>query len=160
MGKNTVINGMKKLFIDLIDMGKFYDAKKLFYEIPVEKERLDFLVTLTCETNSVGIYTFIVRLLLEHETSELHTYAAVILKLSLWEGAYTSALSHARRAVELSPGDLIYKEYLLSYSGMPDCIFEKKEAIELAKQVLTTKPSSDAAREALEWATKKRTLGH
>ena len=43
---------------------------------------------------------------------------------------------------------------------MPDCIFEKKEAIELAKQVLTTKPSSDAAREALEWATKKRTLGH
>jgi tetratricopeptide (TPR) repeat protein len=104
---------------------------------------------------SIGIYTFIVRLLLEHEISELHSYAASVLELSLWEGAYTSALSHMRRAVELSPNNLIYKEYLLMYAGMPDCTFEKGEAIKLAQEVLAIKPLSDTALRTLEWATKK-----
>jgi tetratricopeptide (TPR) repeat protein len=146
-------------FMNLLDMGKFHEAKKVWYEITSEQKRWNMLADLTSDTNSIGIYTFIIRLLLENETADFHSHAATILELSLWEGAYTSALSHARRAVELSD-ELKYKEYLLSYYSVPDCDFERQDAIQLAKEIIQLDPSNKTAMEILGQITRQHINQH
>jgi tetratricopeptide (TPR) repeat protein len=149
---------MNKIFMDLLDKGKFYESKKLFNEMN-EGERWSFIAALISDTNSLGIYTFLVRLLLEHETAELHSYTAGVIQISLWEGAYTSTLSHARRAVELS-NELKYKEYLLSYYSVPDCDFERQDAIQLAKEIIQLDPSNKTAMEILGQITRQHINQH
>jgi tetratricopeptide (TPR) repeat protein len=149
---------MNKIFMDLLDKGKFYESKKLFNEMNEGKQH-SFIAALISDTNSLGIYTFLVRLLLEHETAELHSYTAGVIQISLWEGAYTSALSHARRAVELS-NELKYKEYLLSYYSVPDCDFERQDAIQLAKEIIQLDPSNKTAMEILGQITRQHINQH
>ena len=56
-------------------------------------------------------------LLLDKESSELHYLASFLLSMGLnhLQGAYQTAFFHAKKAVELSPQDNSYKEYLLFF---------------------------------------------
>ena len=56
---------------------------------------------------------------------------------------------HARRALELDPFNIHYKEYLLEFRIIPEQILSREEAVQLSKEVIKDKPDSYRAKEIL-----------
>jgi hypothetical protein len=134
-------NNMKTELINAISTGNFYFAKQLLFTMPSESI-VSFLIDLALETNLIGIYTFILFLLLEKESIFFHEVAISVLSVSMWEGANASAFLHARRIIEFAPTDITKKEDLLTYFGIPDCVMSQEEATSLAKEILTQDPTN------------------
>jgi len=145
---------MKQQFIDNINAGKFFDAKKLISAMSPEG-MLTFLQGLTFETNLISIYTFIAFLLLENETIFLHQCARSILCISMWEGANAAALLHSQRIYELDPHDIAKKASVLSYFGTPDCTITRQEAQKMAQEILAQDPQNKIALSTLEFLSLK-----
>lgn len=135
---------MRVKFINAISSGDFYSAKQILQAIPSETV-INFLIDLAFETNLVGIYSFVLFLLLEKESVFFHDIAIGILSVSMWEGANAAAFLHARRVVELSPMDIKQQEHLLTYLGTPDCIMSYEEAINIANEILAQDPTNNTA---------------
>lgn len=139
---------MKTEFINTISSGKFFSAKQLLQTIP-SGAIANFLINITFETNLIGIYTFVVFLLLENESIFFHEIAIEILSVSMWKGANAAAFLHAKQIVKLAPANIKRKQHLLTYFGIPDCIMPYEEALFIAKEILKKDPTNITALETI-----------
>lgn len=133
-------------FLENVRIGKFKEAKACFKDMPFEQMH-NTLIDLGFKTEFVPLYTFLNFLLMEKETAELHYCAAMLIAQCFVyiEGSYSMGLFHARRSVELAPGDSSYKEYLLLYYSIPDKLLSLEEAIVVAKELEVQDPGNVAA---------------
>ncbi|MBS2967871.1 hypothetical protein J9317_03660 [Metabacillus sp. KIGAM252] len=139
-------------FKEAILSADFQKAKEIASHKNMDAESLmDNLFLIAYEEGSMAAYGFANQLILEEETSEHHYLASFLLSMGLthFEGAYPTAFYHAKRAAELSPEDLSYKEYLLFFHILPDPLLSREEAIDIAGQILEVEPDNDSALEVL-----------
>ncbi len=47
-----------------------------------------------------------------------------------------------KKAIELEPQNIAFKEYLLSYNSLPDEVLSDEEALEIRKQILKVNPEN------------------
>lgn len=140
---------MKNNFIAALHAGHFSNAKCILQAFSPE-EMSRFLTDLTFETNLISIYTFLLFLLLEKETVNLHECAISLLLVSMWEGANASAFFHARRIIKLAPHDINHKQHLLFYFGAPDCNMSQEEAKNIAREILIQDPQNAVALQTIK----------
>lgn len=144
------MNDKEMLFQLLLD-GKIDEAGILIKNIDREllnEEIQDILLEISFSKQSIVPYTVIFKLLLEDESANLHAFASTLLSNPLcWiEGAYYSGFYHQKKAVELQPQNVAFKEYLLSYNSIPDAILSDEEALEIRKQILKTDPNNETVK--------------
>lgn len=141
---------MKEKLKSLIILGKMKEASVVFKEMKYDEAR-DFILEIGYDTESIIIYSFVCSLLCEKESANLHYLASEILvnPLSFLVGAYNTALHHARRAIQLAPNDISFKEYLLLFYNIPDQLINKEEAIEIAREVVKKVPENKVALDIL-----------
>lgn len=138
---------IKERLQQLIFNYNFEEAKELFNELN-EKKQDEILSLIAFDTGNILVYTFIGYLIFENNTAFRHSLAAAIMSSEFcWiEGAYETAFFHARKACELSPNDVGFKEFLLFFHVIPERLLTKEEAIKIATEVLVTKKNSKAAK--------------
>lgn len=130
---------------------EFPQAKKFVDKLPLETFREEILF-LSYENQSIINYSFLNYLLGQKETADLHELAFAILVNPLChiEGAYISALYHAKRAVELTNRqDVGHLENLLFLHSIPDKLIDDDEAMLISNEILILDPSSDIAKETI-----------
>ncbi|WP_124726944.1 hypothetical protein [Staphylospora marina] len=105
------------------------------------------------EDRNLAAYAFLNHLIQKHETADTHFLAAMLLHaaFSHLPGSMASAMHHARRAAELAPDKVRYKEFLLMFRDAPEELMSPEEAEELARQILRADPDSVVARSVLGW---------
>ena len=128
--KNNVINYIKT--------GHFKNAQTISFDILPQKDFYDLIIELGFETESISIYTFICFLLMTDEKAYLHQLAATLISqaLSHIDGAYSAGLCHIRRAIEIEPHNISYKEYLLLFNAIPEKLLNDQEAEYIAQEIL------------------------
>ncbi|MDI2588563.1 hypothetical protein OR571_15940 [Psychrobacillus sp. NEAU-3TGS] len=133
-------------FNDAILLGDFVKAKELASQMDMDSLR-ETLFLLAYENHNIATYGFISYLLLEEETSEFHYIASYLFSMALnhLEGAYQTAFYHAKKATDLSPNDMSYKEYMLFLNTIPDKLLEDEEASEIANVILNNEPNNKVA---------------
>ena len=133
-------------FNDAILLGDFEKAKEIASQLDTDSLR-DTLFLLAYDNGNIATYGFISYLLLEEETSELHYIASYLFSMALnhIKGAYQTSFHHAKKAAELSPNDMSYKEYLLFFNAIPDKLLGNEEAFEIANEILKNEPNNKVA---------------
>ncbi|MGG2028300.1 hypothetical protein AB1282_21595 [Gottfriedia sp. S16(2024)] len=133
-------------FKDAILSGDFNRARELSSNMDGES-LLEALFLIAYEEESIAPYGFANFQLLEEETSENHYVISFILSMALnyLEGAYQTSFHHAKKAIELSPYDISYKEYLLYFNALPEKLLKNEEAIEVANLILVKDPTNTTA---------------
>ncbi|SDD12782.1 hypothetical protein SAMN05421663_1075 [Terribacillus halophilus] len=114
-------------------------------------EELDAILTeITFSEPSIASYTFILHLLCRDEKARLHEIAFELLVHPLChiQGAYFSALHHARRCIVLADQEELadYLSYLLFLHEVPDKVISKQEAFATANRILELDPYNEAAK--------------
>ncbi|WP_058487092.1 hypothetical protein [Defluviitalea phaphyphila] len=137
---------IKKLILD----GNFDEAQKIAKSFDIGYIR-ELLIDLCYETENIIVYSFVYNMLCKEESSELHYIASELLSMPLCHvtGAYNSALFHARRAIELDPNNISYKEYILLFYNLPERLISEYEAKKIAQEVIEKMPNSKAALDIL-----------
>jgi len=132
-------------FNDAILLGDFVKAKELASQMDRDSLR-DTLFLLAYDNENIATYGFVSYLLLEEETSEFHYIASYLFSMALnhLEGAYQTSFHHAKKAVELSPNDINFKEYLLFFNVNPDKLLGNEEAFNIANEILKNEPNNKA----------------
>lgn len=136
---------------ELILAGEFKKAYSQINSSNIKNLR-DFILTEAFDKGSITFYGFVCYLILLDEKASLHDLATDVLAypLSYFEGAYPTALFHARRALELDPQNLEYLKFLLFFHDIPDKLIKKEEAIEIAREVLKRDPDHKIAQDTLK----------
>ncbi|MBW3112477.1 hypothetical protein KYJ26_11585 [Bacillus sp. MCCB 382] len=142
---------MTKQLDEFILKGQFEEAKQRTKELS-QRELNEELMNIAFSDSSIANYSFIMSLLVEKETVELHDMAfrLMVNPLSYLDGAYYAALYHARRCVELTDRKEVgYLSNLLFLHKIPNPVVGEEEAFETAKRMLVLVPDHRAAREVL-----------
>lgn len=139
------MNPKDKLNYELIN-GNFFEAKFWASKL-TDKEMFDCLMRIAFENQNILSYVFVTYLISIDNTAELHSLASDILGSPLCHlnGAYQGALFHARRALELDPNNIRYKEWILFFYEIPDRLVSREEAEKIASDILKENPSNWAA---------------
>ena len=126
--------------IEVIVKGDFQKAKELINGMSEDTIRT-ILAKVGYDQSSICAYSFVVSLLLDKETSELHYLASELLNISFnhYEGGYESSLYHARRAIELNPNDVELLEYLLLFRELPGKYITREEANQIEERIKSLK---------------------
>ncbi|MEI5893557.1 hypothetical protein DXB51_16110 [Bacillus cereus] len=143
---------MLKKLENLIPSADFEEAKKLFENNSFEDFSEEMLYV-TYENSSITNYSFINYLLLKKESSDLHDLAFDLLVNPLChiEGAYHSALYHAKRSVELTKEENVDSLLqLLFLHSVPDKLISDKKAIEICNKILELDASNEVAKETIK----------
>ncbi|SHH70584.1 hypothetical protein [Virgibacillus chiguensis] len=134
---------------DLILSGNLEEAKKISSNLSYEE--LDATLTdIAFHNSSITNYAFVMSLIIEDEKVELHGIAFDMLVNPLChiDGAYYTALYHAKRCVELTnQQDVGYLTNLLFLHDVPETVVSEKEAFNVAKKILTLDPNNEIANE-------------
>jgi hypothetical protein len=141
----------------LILSGNFAAVKKMMSES-------DFMVfeeafiSAAHDSESMMFYTFIVEMMKDEESVELHDLAFLLLVYPLSEvrGAFNAAYHHAKCSVRLTE----HKEVksllqLLFLYAIPDPVISHKEAFNVAKEILKLDPNNKVARNIMKETAKK-----
>lgn len=110
------------------------------------------------DSESIQFYTFLMELMKDDETVELHDLAFLLLVYPLSEvsGAFESAYYHATRSVELTDHKEIKSLLqLLFLYAVPNPVISDKEAFDVSKQILKLDPNNQVARNMMKQAAKK-----
>ena len=142
----------KKILYQLLSEGKINEAGILIKNIDGEllnEEVQDILLEVSFNNQSIVPYTVVLKLLFEAESANLHSFASTLLSNPLcWiEGAYYAGLYHQKKAIELEPQNIAFKEYLLSYNSLPDEVLSDEEALEIRKQILKVNPENKTVKQ-------------
>ncbi|ULT57395.1 hypothetical protein L1999_02035 [Neobacillus drentensis] len=132
-------------FKQAIKKGEFVKAKQLSMTMDLEA-LTETLFLIAWDDEPITPYGFANYLLIDKETSELHYLASFLLSMGLnhLDGVYQTSFFHAKRAVELAPEDISYKEYLLLFFELPEPLLSKDEATKIAKEILKVDPENKA----------------
>ncbi|MCU5311024.1 hypothetical protein OB975_01055 [Bacillus cereus] len=141
---------------NLITSADFEEAEKLFKNNNFEEFSGEILYV-TYENSSITKYSFINYLLMKKESSDLHDLAFDLLVNPLChiEGAYHSALYHAKKSVELTV-ELTKEEnvdsllQLLFLHSVPDKLISDTKAIEICNKILELDASNEIAKETIK----------
>ncbi|MFD9627718.1 hypothetical protein [Peribacillus muralis] len=130
-------------FKQAIVNGDFVKAKHTALNMDVENLK-EILFVVAYDEENIAPYSFVNYLLVDKETSELHHLASFLLSMALnhINGAYQTACFHAKKAAELSPDDISFKEYLLLFYDLPEQLISKEEANKIAKEILMIDPDN------------------
>lgn len=111
------------------------------------QELEDFIVSYASESEDVTAYLFILYLIFQDETAELHAIASVLLEFVFpyIEGATSVAFEHVKKANELTPSNVTYLEMLLFYYEVPEKLLSKGQAIETIESILMIDPDNSIA---------------
>ena len=136
----------------LILAANFEEARKI-----VSKEDFnsfsDEMLSIAYQNESIANYSFLNYLLIREETNNLHDLAFSLLvnPLCHLEGAYNSALYHARRSVELTEGQNVGSlENLLFLNNVPEELVSDQEVIEICRKLLSLDESNQVANDTLK----------
>ncbi|RBP00218.1 hypothetical protein [Rossellomorea aquimaris] len=136
---------------EFIIKGHFEEAKEMTNELSYSELDEELMET-AFKDSSITNYAFIMSLLVEEETVELHEMAfrLMVVPLNYLDGAYYAALYHARRCVELTDRqDIGYLSNLLFLHQIPDKVVSEEEACDTARRILALDPEHVIAREFL-----------
>ncbi|MGE6541459.1 hypothetical protein [Bacillus luti] len=143
---------MLKNLGNLITSADFEEAETLFKNNNF-KDFSEEMLYVTYENSSITNYSFINYLLLKKESSDLHDLAFNLLVNPLChiEGAYHSALYHAKRSVELTKEENVDSLLqLLFLHSVPDKLISDKKAIEICNKILELDASNEIAKETIK----------
>jgi len=151
---------IEKVFLEFITQGLYKKATELLIHLN-EGQYRDFIMKRGFEKPSIALYSYICFILYNNETAEKHFFTARLLAhpLCVLEGAYSSALFHMRRAIELDPENSEYKSEILFFYGTPDDVMSAEEASAIAYELLCNNPNDESALEVLkkiEWSKKRK----
>ncbi|WP_235000490.1 hypothetical protein [Virgibacillus dakarensis] len=110
------------------------------------------ILEITYENESIANYSFINFLINKRESNELHDLAFDLLVNPLChiEGAYNSALYHAKQSVMLTAEKEIGSlENLLFLNSIPDKLVSDQHAIRICKKILSLDNSNQTATDTL-----------
>ncbi|OXM13178.1 hypothetical protein [Paenibacillus herberti] len=99
---------IKNIMIDLIRTGKYLEAESILFSNHNNYDEIESLILdIAYEISEITIYSFVSYLISKKETIELHGIAAnlMITPLSFLDGAYSVALYHVKRALEIDELD-------------------------------------------------------
>lgn len=133
-------------FNDNILMGRFTNIVDIESELSFE-ELESSLLELAFDSQSISVYAYILYLIRIKESGDLHYLAYMVLfhSLNFLEGAYYTALYHAKTAVLLSPERIIYKENLLLFYELPEKLLSEEEAKIVIDDILKKNPTNELA---------------
>jgi tetratricopeptide (TPR) repeat protein len=116
-----------------------------------KREVLIDLLDISFDTKNIAVYFFLEDWIYDKESAELHSMASSLLSVAFaWvPRAYHIAFRHIRQAIKLEPSNLDYKEMILEYHEIPECLLSLEEAIDHAEQVIEREPKSKIARNFL-----------
>lgn len=137
---------------NLITSADFEEAEKLFKNNNFE-EFSEEILYVTYENSSITKYSFINYLLMKKESSDLHDLAFDLLVNPLChiEGAYHSALYHAKKSVELTKEENVDSLLqLLFLHSVPDKLISDTKAIEICNKILELDASNEIAKETIK----------
>jgi hypothetical protein len=139
VGENKMIKISEKILL-----GNFNEINDNTYTV---EELEDTLLKLAFDSKSLSVYGYVSHLLIKKETSNYHYLAYMILfhALNFLDGAYYTALYHAKRAVDLSPERVDFKENLLLFYELPEKILDEIEARRIANDILELDPKNNLA---------------
>lgn len=135
----------------LIVSGRFKEVKDIYQTTDFETFKND-LLTLAYDNEDLSNYSVLVYLLLDTEDDKLHDLAFQVLSQPLChiEGAYTSSLYHAQRAVDLTDAaDVKRLENLLFLNIVPEKIVSDEQAKSIAEKILVLDPTNEVAKDTL-----------
>ena len=103
------------------------------------------------DTESISTYLFILDMLFENESAELHSIASGLLAnvFTYVQGAYYLAYDHMLKASHLEPDNYEYLGGLLLFYYVPEKILEKDDALIIAKKILSINPESVVSKEII-----------
>ncbi|HDR8390008.1 TPA: hypothetical protein QC272_005784, partial [Bacillus cereus] len=140
---------MLKNLENLITSANFEEVEKLFENNNFE-EFSEEILYVTYENSSITKYSFINYLLMKKESSDLHDLAFDLLVNPLChiEGAYHSALYHAKKSVELTKEENVDSLLqLLFLHSVPNKLISDTKAIEICNKILELDASNEIAKE-------------
>ncbi|MCU4798047.1 hypothetical protein OB971_23820 [Bacillus cereus] len=143
---------MLKKLENLITSADFEEVEKLFKNNNFE-EFPEEILYVTYENSSITKYSFINYLLMKKESSDLHNLAFDLLVNPLChiEGAYHSALYHAKKSVELTKEENVDSLLqLLFLHSVPDKLISDTKAIEICNKILELDASNEIAKETIK----------
>lgn len=137
--KNNILDGDFKLAKDIANKMRLEDLESDLMEIAFE-------------TDNIATYFFIVNMLNEEESAEIHAIGASILSTAFSQinGSYNLALNHMRKAMQLDPNNITYKEGMLLFYNIPEQLITRTEAIELAGEIIKINPENQHAKDILQ----------
>ena len=141
-----------KILKEYILSGNFKKAKEISKSLEAD-ELENYLVEIGYDTCNIMVYVFLCDILNEKESADIHCVASVVLTIAFshLEGAYGAGYYHAIKAIELDPDNIELKEYMLFfYSGIPEPLLPKNEAISIAKEILKKNPNHRTALDVLK----------
>ncbi|WP_165996164.1 cupin domain-containing protein [Bacillus sp. Cs-700] len=131
----------------LISNGDFEKARVIKHEMD-KGEFANEIMVIAFEDKDISVYTFIYYLLSSEEDSRLHRIASNLMchVFKDYKGAYKSGLFHTRRAIELSPNYLVYREMLLFFGSIPNKLISNQELKEVCEFILSKDPNNEAVK--------------
>ena len=132
--------------------GNFTKAKSITKSLETD-ELENYLVEIGYDTCNIMVYVFLCDILNEKESADIHYVASVVLAIAFshLEGAYEGGYYHAKKAIKLDSDNIGFKEHILFfYSGIPEPLLSKNEAISIAKEILKKSPKSIVALDILK----------
>lgn len=134
-----------------INSGDFDKAQDLYKHMDFHTFHAN-LLEIAFDNSEITNYTFIVSLLSADKCARLHDLAYLLLSQPLChiEGAYVSALYHAKKAVELTnEQDITLLENLLFLNSVPDKVVSDEEARRIAGKIRLIDSKNEVANELL-----------
>lgn len=131
---------------------KFDEASKLLVNLD-ELTITSAIDDLGHDKPGVLAYVFVSYLISHDEKAIYHHVASILMSGAFchFPEGHLAGYYHARRALELDPTNIQFKESLLYLRVIPEKILGKEEAIQLAKEILNEKPDSESALGTLIW---------
>ncbi len=143
---------IKEHLLQSILLADFATAKKNLASIP-EQMQSNILLISAYHAENLAFYCFVLSILLEKETAHWHSVASQMFMVPLCfiNGSDALGVYHIRRAEKLFPYDIGIKEgCLMYYSGNPEPLFTKNEALQIIEEMLAREPQNFNALRALE----------
>lgn len=135
--------------IDLLKTGKVDEVKAILDTEDVVPKEVEWWVY---DTSNITLYTVAASMLMDEQTAEMHHLASYLMAMPLcaYNGSFSLGLFHARRSLELDPGEIEYKRYWISFHDIAEQLVKKDEAIKIAREVLQEDPECRISLNVLE----------
>lgn len=140
-----------KTIKNFILTGSYSEADKLLRNLEITEAGSN-IFQLACDTENLSAYSFVINQLLNHQGTYWHYVVAemFLVPFCFVEGGYALGLYHIRKAIELEPQNIKYKQLLLAFHDLPEPLVCKEEAISVAKEIIAANPTIKKAIRILE----------